>query len=199
MGKMEKIKADKSDKAAAKQGKDTDLKQKRLEAIARASTVTFAIEPSVRRFLASQAKASGMNLTHYMQKLVEDHVVDAAPKDDPLGQRLAGKRRVIEQIIDIATKLDQAGKFDEHFILTVVKAASTSDIFKAHYAQALGGKETEGTKGASRLRVSLNQQIGRVIKKAVGARSKRGDAGKITRAHVQDEIVATYTLLEKAS
>ncbi len=192
MGKMEKIKAPKPAEREA-------IKARRMEKLAKASTVTFTVEPAVRRFLDAQAKATGLNLTHYMQKLVESHVIDAAPADDPLALRLAGKRHVIDQAVALATTLDKAGKFDDHFILTVVQEAEKDPDFVAQYAAAIGGKEAKGTRAAARARVSLNQQIGRVIKKSIGARSKRNEAGKIVRAQVQNAMIVTYTLLEKAS
>lgn len=172
---------------------------RRLAKIAKASTVTFTLELPVRRFMDAQAKAAGMNLTHYMQKLVETHVIDAAAPDDPLAGRLAAKRAVIDHAVQLAAKLDAEGKFDAHFILTVVQAAEQDPEFAAQYARALGGEGAQGTWAADRARVSLNQQIGRVIKKATGARSKRSEAGKIERAQVQGSIIATYTLLEKAA
>ncbi|NNK15324.1 MAG: hypothetical protein HKP51_00300 [Sulfitobacter sp.] len=193
MGKMDKI------KAATKTEDAKVVRARRMEAMAKASTVTFTLEPAVHRFMEAQAKAAEMNLTHYMQKLVETHVIDAAPKNDPLAMRLAGKRHVINHALKTATQLDAAGKFDEHFILTVIKEAEKDGEFAKQYAAALGGKDAEGTKAGERQRVSLNQQVGRVIKKAVGARSKRNENGKIARAQVTGSIISTYTLLEKPS
>ena len=152
MGKVEKITKNAKAKAvtAADAGSANDAtdrvarRAKRLEKLAKASTVTFTMEPAVRQFMDKQAKAAGMNLTHYMQQLVETHVIQAAPADD-----------------------------------------------------ALGGGAQAGSRAATRARVSLNQQIGRVIKKAVGARSKRNESGKIARAQVQDALISTYTLLDK--
>lgn len=176
-----------------------ELRAKRLAKIAKASTVNFTLEPAVRRFMDAKAKEVGMNLTHYMQMLVETHVVAEAPADDPLAQRLAAKRFVINHAVELAAKMDAAGKFDDHFILNVVQQASEDKEFAAQYALALGGKAAEGTRAADRARVSLNQQIGRLIKKVVGARSKRNEKGKIARAQVQGALVSTYTLLEKAA
>ena len=39
--------------------------------------------------------------------------------------------------------------------------------------------------------------MGRLIKRAAGARSKRDEAGKIMRGQVTGELISTYTLLEK--
>lgn len=197
MIKIEKIAKDKSAKApkAGKADKKVNGRARRLEKLEKASTVTFMLELPVRKFMDVQAKAAGMNMTHYMQKLVETHVIATSPKDDALALRLAAKRHVIDQTVAMAKKLDAAGKFDENFILTVVKEAQKDAEFKAKYETALGEVDAEGK--SSRARVSLNQQIGRVIKKSVGARGKRNEQGRVVRAQVQDAVIATYTLLEK--
>lgn len=199
MTKIAKTPTKKATKAttADAAGKNADGRARRLEKIEKASTVTFTLELPVRKFMDAQAKAAGMNMTHYMQKLVETHVIDAGAADEPLAVRLAAKRHVIDQVVALATKLDAAGKFDENFILTVVNEAGKDAKFKAQYEVALGEK-VEGKEGAiKRARVSLNQQIGRVIKRSVGARSKRNEQGQIARAQAADTFVATYTLLEK--
>lgn len=199
MTKIEKIttkkttKVSKADAAAKKAGG----RARRLEKIEKASTVTFSLELPVRKFIDAQAKAAGMNMTHYMQKLVETHVIEAGAADEPLAVRLAAKRKVIDQVVALAVKLDAAGKFDDNFILTVVNEAGKDADFKKQYGIAVG-VEAEGNDAAiKRARVSLNQQIGRVIKKSVGARSKRNELGQIARGQATDTFVATYTLLEK--
>ena len=197
MTKIEKIAKDKSAKApkAGKAVKKAGGRARKLEKIEKASTVTFMLELPVRKFMDAQAKAAGMNMTHYMQKLVENHVISTAPKDDALALRLAAKRHVIDHTVALAKKLDAEGKFDENFILTVVKEAQKDAEFKAQYEIALGEVDEDGKSG--RARVSLNQQIGRMIKKSVGAKGKRNEQGRVVRAQVQDAVIATYTLLEK--
>jgi hypothetical protein len=170
---------------------------RRLEKIEKASTVTFTLELPVRRFMDAQAKAAGMNMTHYMQKLVETHVIEAGAADAPLARRLAAKRQVIDHAVALAIRLDEAGRFDENFIRTVVDEAGKDADFTAQYEAALGGGANEGGARLKRARVSLNQQIGRVIKKSVGARSKRNAQGQIARGQAPDAFVASYTLLEK--
>jgi hypothetical protein len=202
MAKIEKIAKDRTGKMAkAEKGGAADKKvsgrARKLEKIEKASTVTFTLELPVRRFMDAQAKAAGMNMTHYMQKLVETHVIEAGGADEPLSVRLAAKRQVIDRVVALATKMDVEGKFDENFIHTVVYEAGKDTDFNAHYEAALGVSEAEGDARVKRARVSLNQQIGRVIKKSVGARSKRNAQGQIARGQASDTFVATYTLLEK--
>ncbi len=198
MGKPETITSGKKIVSADK----AERRAKRALELAKASkatNVTFTLEIPVRRYIDAQAKAAGMNMTHYMQKLIEDHVIGTAAANDPLALRLAAKRHVIAYAVALATDMDASGKFDEHFILTVVKAASEDAEFAAQYALAIGTQSAAAPRAADRAKVSLNQQIGRLVKKAVGARSKRNGNGKIIRAQVNDALITTYTLLEKAA
>ena len=142
MAKIEKIKTEKTTKAV------------KADKIERASTVTFTLELPVRKFMDAQAKAAGMNMTHYMQKLVETHVIEAGAADEPLAVRLAAKRKVLDQVVALATKLDAAGKFDENFILTVVSEAGKDADFKTQYELALGVEASEGEAKVKRARVS---------------------------------------------
>ena len=176
----------------------TGRRQQKLARLAKASTLTFTVEPAVRRFLDAQAKAEGMDLTHFMQKLVDNHVLSTAAQDDPLAQRLTAKRAVIDAAVTLAKQMDAEGAFDAHFILTVVRKAAEDPTFQSNYDIAVTGAGMSD-KAAQRARVSLNQQLGRLIKKAAGAKSKRGPGGAIIRAQVQDALISTYTLLVKPS
>ena len=188
-------------KKAAKKGAAAPRIGKRaqkLKRLAKAANVTFALDPSVRSFIEAQAKEAGMDMTHFMQKMVEKHILATAPKGDELAKRLEAKRAVIDHTVEMAQALDKAGKFDDHFILTVVKEAATDKDFVAQYKVAING-EGMTEKAAERARVSLNQQMGRLVKTAVGAKSKRNEGGKIMRAQVTDTLISTYTLLTKAA
>lgn len=187
----------KADAGAAKDGAKATGRARHLEKMEKALTVTFTLEIPVRKFMDAQAKAAGMNMTHYMQRLVENHVIETGGADEPLALRLAAKRQVIDRVVALATKLDADGKFDENFILTVVNEAGKDAEFKTHYEAALDVDASEGEAKVKRARVSLNQQIGRMIKKSVGARSKRNPQGQIARGQATDTFIATYTLLEK--
>jgi len=167
-----------------------------LKRLAKATNVTFTLEPAVRRHIEGQAKAAGMDLTHFMQKLVETHILSTVPADDPLAMRLQAKRDVIDLIVARARAMDAAGQFDEHFILNVVTEAAKDPGFVQRYQMATTG-EGLPDRVAQRARVSLNQQMGRLAKSAVRAKSKRNDSGKIMRAQTSDGLIATYTLLTK--
>ncbi len=173
-------------------------RQEKRQRIAEANKMTFILETEVRKFMAAEAKAAGMDLAPYLQKVVENHVMANAPAGDPLAERLRAKRAVLDYAVDLARKTDEEGAFDEHFIGNVLKKAAQDETFTRLYAQATGTND-ENPKRAARARAPLNQQLGRLIKRAAGARSKRDESGKIMRAQVQGEILSTYTLLDKAA
>ena len=168
----------------------------RRQKVAAANKITFILDTKVRRFVMQQAKKAGMDIAPFMQKIVENHVMTSAPDGDPLAERLKAKRAVLDQAVALASKSQAEGDFDEHFILNVMKKASQDAEFTSLYETAVGA---EGDKTKRRDRVSLNQQLGRLIKRAAGAKSKRDENGKIMRAQVQGQILTSYTLLDKAA
>lgn len=178
--------------AATEEGK----RKKRREKMAEANKVTFILEGDVRKFVATQARDAGMDVAPYLVKLVEEQIMAAAPAGDRLGDRLRAKRAVLDRAVTLARASVEAGEFDQDFILSVMKKASQDAGFKVLYESAVGAK---GDRPARSARAALNQQLGRLIKRAAGARSKRDESGKIMRSQVQDEILTSYTLLEKAA
>ena len=172
----------------------TETKPEQKPAVAgNAVPVTFSLQRKVRERLAAQARAEGLDLGHYLQRVLEAHIVDTAEQDDPLASRLDAKRQVIEGIVALAQKLDAEGRFDEHFILTVMKEAAADPEFKDLYDRATGGQ----AKFAVRQRRILNQQLGRVIRGAAKAKGKRTEDGSVARAQIKGEIIRTYTLLKR--
>ena len=94
-------------------------------------------------------------------------------------------------------EVEAEGSFDEHFILTVVRKAATDAAFVAQYETAVDAKSAD-ERSLARAKAPINQQMGRLIKAAAGAKSKRDENGKIMRAQVSGEMLSAYTLLEKA-
>jgi len=183
-------------KAAAKPaGEKASRRKERMGRIDAANKITVTLQTDVRKALAAQAKAEGMDMGHFMQKLAENHILSSAPAGDPLAAQIGARRGVVDHVIALAQKMEAEGAFDENFILNVMKRAHADAEFAKLYAAAVA--EPDKPKAAGRAGVALNQQIGRLIKRAVGARSKRDEAGKILRAQVKDEVITSYTLLDK--
>ena len=179
-GKMRKGKAAKAAKAVkAPKGK-----------------VTFNLEPEVLALAKREAKTEGRELGHFLQKAIESYLVSNVPAEDALVQRLNAKRAVLDKTVATALELNAAGKFDEHFILTVIKTASADSGFAASYDQAIN---TANEKGVNARKARLNRQLGRMILRAAGAQAKRAEDGKPMRAQVSDELITSYTLVEKAA
>lgn len=192
-------KAGKGKAAAEAKAPPATLAEKRLakrKRLAEANTVTFLMETDVRKFVTAAAREAGMDVAPFMQKLVETYVIDNAPAGDALAKRLAAKRAVLDRIVDISREIDKAGGFDEHFILSVMKRAATDATFQANYDAAVDA-DTADERALARAKAPINQQMGRLIKRAAGAKSKRDENGKIQRAQVTGEVISTYTLLER--
>ena len=166
---------------------------KRAVRLAKATNVAFSLEPKVRARLVALAQEEGLELGHYLQKVLENHILENSADGDGLSERLRAKRAVIDKVVEIALDLDAKGKFDEHFILTVMKASAADAEFMSLYNVAMGG---EG-KAAARVQKPLNQQLGRLIRKAVGGKGIKTDKGTVARAQVTGEIISSYTLLTK--
>lgn len=180
----------------AKAGDLSAKRKQRIEAIAAANKITVILDTDVRKFIAASAREAGMDVAPYLQKVIEAHAIDAAPEGDAMAARLRARREVLDRAVALARKIDGNGGFDEHFILTVMREASQDPDFAALYEQAVA-IDPARPRANARARVPLNQQLGRLIKRAAGAQSKRDGAGKIQRAQVQDEVITTYTLLER--
>lgn len=180
-----------ADKAAR-----AEQRKARLARLAEANKITLILQGDVRKAIAAQARGEGMDINHFIQKIVEDHIVATHPEDDPLARRLAARRGVIEAAVTRARELDADGRFDAHFIRTVMQSLAADPGFSDLYKTAISA-EDPGTKRADRARVSLNQQLGRLIKRAAGAKSKRDAKGTIQRAQVEGELITSYTLLVK--
>lgn len=179
--------------AAAEKGA---RRKERMERIEQANKITVTLQTEVRKALAAQARAEGMDMGHFMQKLAESHIIDSAPEGDPLAAQLKARRGVVNHVVKLAQDMKAEGGFDEHFILNVLKRAHADAGFAEMYGTSVA-EAGDNPKQASRARVAMNQQLGRLIKRAVGAKSKRDDAGKIMRAQVKDEVITSYTLLDK--
>ncbi len=158
--------------------------------------VVLTLDPGVRKYLQFQARGAKMDVNQFVLKLIEDHVCDTAPAEMPMAQRIRARRQVIAHVVETARRIDGEGGFDPHFVLSVMKAASQSAEFRAQHDTAIGVGSQRAAK-VERNRAALNQQLGRLIKSAVRARSLRNAAGRITRAQVDGEMISSYTLLEK--
>lgn len=186
-------------KAAGKEksgGAAQNRKDKRRK-LTDANTVTFMMETEVRKYMMDQAKAAGMDIAPFMQKLAETHVLATAPADSPLALRIAAKRAVLDRVVALAKDVDETGGFDEHFILTVMKKAAADTEFMANYDTAVDA-QSANERALARAKAPIHQQMGRLIKRVAGARGKRDEKGRIMRAQVTGEMISAYTLLEKA-
>jgi len=162
---------------------------------AKAANAANFLEPEVRQTVRRVAKEQGMEVNHLLQKAVETWLIDNQEIEAGLRARLSAKREVLDTAVALARSIDADGGFDAHLILTVIRRITTDDGTAPVYAAAIG----DAGEGEAPRRASLNQQLGRVIKAAVGAKTKRNEDGRIARVQVTGEAITSYSLLEKAA
>lgn len=105
------------------------------------------------------------------------------------------KQSILETASRRVRELDEAGAFDEHFTLTVIRDLMTDAEFRADYETVVGGDASQGgLPGKS----PINRQLGRCVQKAVNAVSLRDANRKPLRRQVRNEPIQSYTLLAKA-
>ncbi len=175
----------------------TTQAEKRVERRKRnaaANKVTVILETEVRKAITGQARDAGMDIAPFILDIVEAHLVANAPEGDLLADRLTARHAVLDHVVNLALQADERGEFDQDFILNVMNKASQDSEFMKVYNAAIDSENEDDTR---RFKKSLNQKLGRRIKRAAGAKSKRDQAGTILRETVQDEIISIYTLLEK--
>lgn len=190
-------KAKKSGAKAAKAAKAANRNRPaRKKAAAASGSAANFLEPEVRAACRKAAKDQGMEMNHFLQKAVETYMLVHGDLEPELRARISAKRQVIDGAVRTAREIDGTGGFDENFVLNVMKAVTTDPETGKLYETAIGGKVTD--EKAPR-KSSLNQQLGRVIKTAVGAKAKRNEAGRLARAQVAGEAITSYTLLEKTA
>lgn len=95
-----------------------------------------------------------------------------------------------------ARQVYEAGRFDEHFTLTVFRELMDDRRTRDLYEEIIGVDAY--TSGAPK-KTPLNMYLGWYIKNAIDAQPVLDDAGKPRRAFIQGEPIKSYTLLQTAS
>ncbi|OWU84251.1 hypothetical protein ATO6_14560 [Oceanicola sp. 22II-s10i] len=156
------------------------------------------LETAVRVAARKAARDEGLEMNHFLQKAVESYLLAANAFEPELKDRITAKREIIDTAVAKAREIDAEGGFDEHFMLTVMRALTTDARTRSVYEAAIGGAVDDT---AAPRRAGVNQQLARVIKAAVNAKAQRKGKGKgkgqLARVQVSGEVITSYTLLEK--
>ena len=161
--------------------------------------VSFRVDSGIYATGKLIAEAEGVSTEAYFQRIVTRDITDVARRRNLMDRteidRLEREQTILERAVRHARELDEAGEFDEHFILTVVRGLMTDPGFRADYEAVVGGDAYEnGLAG----KFPLNMHLGWYIKNAIPDVIPVLDAKrKPRRMYVRNEPIQSYTLLTK--
>ena len=162
--------------------------------------VSFRLDSRVHATAETISKQQSVSTEALIQRIVTHHVTEHAEKEglmNPLDiDHLQREQRILATAVRRARELDEAGAFDEHFTLTVIRDLMTDPQFRADYETVVGGDAYQsGLPGKS----PLNMYLGWYIKNAIPDAVPLLDGNRRPRRiQIRNEPIQSYTLLTKS-
>ncbi len=158
-------------------------------------TISIRLEASLVANLEALARREGFEATAYVQRLVRLHVANSGLMPPEARDHIVLTESLAARAVVMAQRMDEQGKFDAHFTLTVIDALFAEPDFLADYERAIGGPALSRGLAA---KSSLNMNLGWQIKSAVRADPLLDENGKARRVQVKGRPIQSYTLLTRA-
>lgn len=154
--------------------------------------ISLRLDAVVHDAIEQLARNEGIETNAYIQSILKLHAAKFGNMDEAAREQIKLSDEIIKAAVKEAQKLCEAGEFDQHFTLTVIRRLMNNPKFRAKYEKAVGGDAYQsGLPGKS----PLNMYLGWYIKNAVGADPALDTTGKPRRAQVRNEPIQSYTLL----
>lgn len=157
-------------------------------------TIALRLDASCVTLLEDLARRDGFEVNAYIQRLVRLHVANSGLMSAEERNRVVLAESLVSRATAMAKQLDNDGRFDAHFTLTVIDTLFADPAFLADYEQVVGGPAFSRGLAA---KASLNMNLGWQIKAAVRALPLLDDKGKAQRVQVRNRPIQSYTLLTK--
>jgi hypothetical protein len=153
--------------------------------------VSFRLKTDIHDLILQLSADAGIDPSAFMQRALERAVHDYLP---PQRQKeLKDTEELYSAAQQKAREVFNAGRFDEHFTLTVLSELMADPKSRSLYEEIIDAPAN--TDGASK-KTPLNMYLGWYIKNAINAEPLLDDAGKPRRAFVKDKPIKSYTLLK---
>ena len=162
--------------------------------------ISLRLDSAVHAASEKIARKEAVSTEALIQRIVTNYVTENARKNglmDPKDiDRLEREQKIIARAVRRAREVDDAGGFDEHFTLRIIRDLMTDQGFRADYETVIGGDAYEnGLPG----KFPLNMHLGWYIKNAIpGAVPVLDSNHKPRRVQVRNEPIQSYTLLTKS-
>jgi hypothetical protein len=155
--------------------------------------VSFRLKTDVYHLVHKLSADAGIDPSAFMQRALERAVYEHLPPERQ--QELDNMEALYAAAQSKAREVFAAGRFDEHFTLTVFRELMNDRNTRDLYEEIIGVDAY--TNGAPK-KTPLNMYLGWFIKNAVDATPLLDGTGKPRRAFVKDEPIKSYTLLAAA-
>ena len=154
--------------------------------------VTINVNKEAILAIREEAQQQGMETSALIQRAIYKLALSTGRMTASSAELLRAQNETIDAFISLARKLYTEGRFDEHFVLTVFKAAMDRPDVRELYERAVGG-DAYAVKLPGK--TPLNMYLGWYTKNAIGAEPKLGADGQPLRLQVRGEPIQSYTLL----
>jgi hypothetical protein len=154
--------------------------------------VAFRLQTDVFKLVETLSREAGIDPSKFMQDAIEQAVFEHLPKTRQ--RELTNMKALYAAAQAVARSVDAAGKFDQHFTLTVFRQMMSDKKIRGLYEEVIGVDAY--TDGAEK-KTPLNMYLGWYIKNAINAEPLLDDADKLRRAFVRNEPIKSYTLLTR--
>jgi len=105
-------------------------------------------------------------------------------------RRPALKRQLVDQVVEAARELCRTGRFDQSLTLQAIRMCKDDPEWLSGYTGFVGGGIYER---GNHLKQTINREIGRSVRAAVGAEVVTDGNGRTARVNVDGEIIQGYT------
>ena len=160
----------------------------------RTTSLSLRVDADVLEVLRHQAHAAGLEVSAYIRAVLRRHALESGQVPAETHRRLLLNDRILHLAVTRARAALDAGQFDAHFILTVMRQLIADPGFRALYEAAIGGDAfAPGLPEKS----PLNMYLAWHIRQAAGAEPLLDARGRTRRATVRDEVLQSYMLLTR--
>lgn len=150
--------------------------------------VSLRLKKDVRQAVLQQSTEQGIDSTNFTVSIMDQ-------LSDERQEQIKNTNQLIAYAQKVAKELFGQDKFDEHFILTVVRHLIADSEGRNLYEKVIA---VDAYKDAAPGKTPVNMYLGWYIKNAVPATPLLDSNGKPTRTFVKGEPIKSYTRLTRA-
>ena len=156
--------------------------------------VSFRLKTDIFDLVQKLSAEAGLDPSAFMQRALERAVYDHLPPERQ--KELDNMETLFSAAQRKACEVFDAGRFDEHFTLTVFRELMSDAKTRQLYEQVI---EADAYTDGAPKKTPFNMHLGWYIKNAINAQPMLDDAGKPRRAFVKGEPIKSYTLLQSSA